>query len=72
MELEPKTSDLAKTVIERVERRDLTADRSTINPQTVRRNLRPKSKKKIIHGYLLYGIRKLRPCRLLIPRFNFA
>jgi len=44
MELEPKKSDLANAVIERAERRGLTADRSKINPQAARRNLRPKSK----------------------------
>jgi len=41
MELEPKNS--AKSVIERAVMRGLTADRSKINPQVVRRKLRPKS-----------------------------
>jgi len=44
MELELRTSDLANTVIKRAERRGLTVDRSKINPQAIRRNLRPKSK----------------------------
>ncbi|KAK0723474.1 hypothetical protein B0T26DRAFT_675041 [Lasiosphaeria miniovina] len=45
MAFEPKTSNSANAIIERAEKRGLTADRSQINPQTVRRNLRPKSKK---------------------------
>jgi len=44
MELELKTSNLTDALIKQAERGGLIGDRFKINPYTVYRNLRPKSK----------------------------